>query len=68
MGYRQVRVLLAKMAWKLDWELVNGDEFDRERDLKLYASYIRPDFKARFRLSDVAKAAAAEEGEKLVAL
>ncbi|KAI1738094.1 cytochrome P450 [Xylaria scruposa] len=66
MGYRQARVLLAKMAWKLDWEIVNADEFDWQRDLRLYATYHRPPFRARYRLSDVAKAAAAENGEKLV--
>lgn len=67
MGYRQARVLLAKMAWKLDWEIVNAHEFDWRRDLRLYATYLRPTFRARFRLSDVAKAAAAEQqGEKLV--
>ncbi|KLU82006.1 isotrichodermin C-15 hydroxylase [Magnaporthiopsis poae ATCC 64411] len=68
MAYRQARVLMAKMAWKLDWELVNGDEFDWQRDLRLYATYTRPEYRARFRLSDVAKAAAAEEGEKLIAV
>jgi hypothetical protein len=68
MGYRQARVLLAKMAWKLDWEIVNADEFDWERDIRLYATYTRPIFRARYRLSDVANAAAAEQEVKLVAI
>lgn len=66
MGYRQARALLAKMAWKLDWEVVNADEFEWERDIRLYATWHRPPFMARYQLSDVAKAAAAEKGEKLV--
>ena len=68
MGYRQARVLLARMAWKLDWEIVNADQFDWNRDLRLYATYIRPTFRARFHLSDVAKKAEAEKGEKLIAV
>lgn len=45
MGYRVTRALLAKKAWKLDWELVNGDNFDWERDIRLYATYFRPEFR-----------------------
>nr|CDP31274.1 Putative cytochrome P450 E-class, group I [Podospora anserina S mat+] len=70
MGYRQARILFAKMAWKLDWEVVNPHEFHWERDLRLYATWVRPHPRIRYKLSDVAKAAAAEggreNGEKLV--
>ncbi|KAK1996637.1 cytochrome P450 [Colletotrichum falcatum] len=65
MGYRQARVLLAKMAWKLDWKITNADELDWHRDLRLYASYFRPAYRVRYQLSDVAKAAAAAPADKM---
>ncbi|EXL65012.1 hypothetical protein FOPG_18745 [Fusarium oxysporum f. sp. conglutinans race 2 54008] len=45
---RQARTVLAKLVWKFDWVLTNSDEFDWERDLKVYQVTVRPKVKVRF--------------------
>ena len=42
MAYIQGRILLAKMIWYFDWELLNKGQADWERDLKLYAIWEKP--------------------------
>lgn len=54
-GYRQARVLLAKMVWKLDWELVNADSINWERDLRLYAVWMRPPVMVRYKVAEHAR-------------
>ncbi|KAI0194231.1 cytochrome P450 [Astrocystis sublimbata] len=54
MGYLQGRILLAKMAWRLDWEHANAGEVDWERDVKLFAIWEKPPVLARFKRSAVA--------------
>ncbi len=48
MGYMQARILLAKMLWRFDWELVNAGEVDWERDLRLYAIWEKPPVVVRY--------------------
>lgn len=47
-GYMQARVVLAKLVWYFDSELVNGDKIDWERDNTLNAIWVRPDVWVRF--------------------
>ena len=42
MAYVQGRIVLAKMIWYFDWELVNKGQVDWQRDLKLYAILEKP--------------------------
>lgn len=46
--WMQCRLVVAKMLWKFDMELTNGDKIDWERDLKMYAIWSRPDIMVRF--------------------
>ncbi|KXJ94939.1 cytochrome P450 [Microdochium bolleyi] len=47
-AYMQLRLTLAKMFWTFDVELTNGDTLDWERDLRMYAVWIRPEVWVRF--------------------
>ena len=47
-GYMQARVVLAKLVWYFDWQLLNGDDIDWERDNTLNAIWVRPDVRVRF--------------------
>ncbi|KAI1746168.1 cytochrome P450 [Xylaria scruposa] len=49
MGYLQARLVLAKMAWRLDWEHANAGEVDWERDTRLYAIWEKPPVLVRFK-------------------
>lgn len=42
MGYMQGRIILAKMIWYFDWELLNKGQVDWLRDLRLYAIWEKP--------------------------
>lgn len=42
MGYMQGRIILAKMIWSFDWELLNRGQVDWLRDLRLYAIWEKP--------------------------
>ncbi|KAH0432722.1 hypothetical protein CcaCcLH18_06298 [Colletotrichum camelliae] len=48
LAYLESRVILAKMVWKYDWELVTK-EIDWNRDIRLYLLWKKPDLKVRFR-------------------
>ncbi|RAH76706.1 cytochrome P450 [Aspergillus japonicus CBS 114.51] len=48
MGYMQARILLAKMIWEFDWELLNQGEVNWERDLHLYAIWEKPPVIVRY--------------------
>jgi cytochrome P450 len=50
-GYMQARVVLAKLVWYLDCELLNGDEIDWERDNTLSAIWVRPSVWIRYKPS-----------------
>ncbi|KAI1274257.1 cytochrome P450 [Xylaria sp. FL0933] len=45
---RQARLLFAKMIWRSDWELINGDEIKWEEDLRMYSIWKRPPVIVRF--------------------
>lgn len=47
LAYLESRVILAKMAWKYDWELVTKD-VDWYRDSRLYLLWKKPDMRVRF--------------------
>jgi hypothetical protein len=49
MGYLQARLVLAKMAWRLDWEHANAGQVDWERDVRLYAIWEKPPVLVRFK-------------------
>lgn len=42
MGYMQGRIILAKMIWSFDWELLNKGQVNWLRDLRLYAIWAKP--------------------------
>ncbi|KAF4124350.1 Cytochrome P450 [Geosmithia morbida] len=42
MAYVVLRVMFAKLCWKFQWELVNRDEMDWDRDLRLYIVWKKP--------------------------
>lgn len=42
MGYMQGRIILAKMIWSFDWELLNKGQVNWLRDLRLYAIWEKP--------------------------
>lgn len=44
----QGRLLIAKLLWSFDMELVPGQRLDWERDFKLYAIWHRPEVYVRF--------------------
>ncbi|KAK3988256.1 cytochrome P450 [Cladorrhinum sp. PSN332] len=42
MAYLVLRIIIAKLCWKFDWELLNKDELDWDRDLRLYVVWLKP--------------------------
>lgn len=42
MAYLVLRITFAKLCWKFDWELVNKDQVDWDRDLRLYIMWQKP--------------------------
>jgi cytochrome P450 len=42
MGWMTSRVVIAKLIWHLDWELINSNEIDWERDTRLFTMWVRP--------------------------
>ncbi|KAJ5420683.1 cytochrome P450 [Penicillium sp. CMV-2018d] len=48
-GYLQGRIILAKLLWSFDMELTNKDSIDWEKDIKMFAIWIRPDLVVRVR-------------------
>ena len=56
---RQARLLFAKMVWRTDWELLNGNEIDWEGDLRMYSIWKRPPVIVRFTRAEHAKDLAA---------
>ena len=47
-GLRQLRLYLTKVFWALDMELVPGQDFNFERDSRLYAMWEKPGVRVRF--------------------
>lgn len=47
-AYRQVRTIVAKLAWKFEWEFINRDQVDWDRDTRVYATWQRPAVMAQF--------------------
>ncbi|KAJ6020768.1 cytochrome P450 [Penicillium herquei] len=48
-GYLQGRIILAKLLWSFDMELTNKDAIDWEKNIKMFAIWIRPDLFVRVR-------------------
>ncbi|KAK4180645.1 cytochrome P450 [Triangularia setosa] len=42
MAYLALRIMIAKLCWKFDWELLNKDEMEWDRDLRLYIVWQKP--------------------------
>lgn len=47
LAYMEMRVILAKMAWEFDWELLSQG-VDWARDLEIYILAKKPAVKVRF--------------------
>lgn len=47
-AYMQARLIIAKLLWVFDMQMTNEDEVDWDRDLKLYAIWLRPKVQVRF--------------------
>jgi len=47
LAYLEMRIILAKMAWAYDWELVDKD-IDWYRDSRMYLLWKKPDMRVRF--------------------
>ncbi|KAJ4397736.1 hypothetical protein N0V93_001971 [Gnomoniopsis smithogilvyi] len=47
-AYLQARLIIAKLVWTFDMEMTNGDKVDWDRDLKLFAIWLRPAVWVRF--------------------
>lgn len=47
MAYLVLRIIIAKLCWKFDWELVNKDQVDWDRDLRLYMIWQKPTVQVR---------------------
>ncbi|KAI9927012.1 hypothetical protein MW887_003393 [Aspergillus wentii] len=50
MAYIVLRIIIAKLCWRFDWELVNKDQVDWDRDLRLYIIWQKPTVRARLTL------------------
>ncbi|KAK1701965.1 cytochrome P450 [Colletotrichum lupini] len=42
MAYLVLRIMFAKLCWKFQWELLNKNEMDWDRDLRLYIVWQKP--------------------------
>lgn len=42
MAYLVLRIVFAKLIWKFDWDFLNGNEVDWDRDLRLYMVWQKP--------------------------
>ncbi|MCJ1262480.1 hypothetical protein MMC22_002350 [Lobaria immixta] len=47
MAYLVLRIIIAKLCWKFDWELVNKDQVNWDRDLRLYMIWQKPTVQVR---------------------
>ncbi|KAL8968771.1 MAG: hypothetical protein Q9197_004705 [Variospora fuerteventurae] len=47
MAYQVLRAMFAKLCWRFDWELVNGEQVDWDRDLRLYFIWQKPAVRVR---------------------
>jgi len=47
LAYMEMRIILARMVWEFDWELVSR-EVDWERDISLKLLWIQPTLNVRF--------------------
>lgn len=47
MAYVVLRIMVAKLCWKLDWELVNRNDVDWDRDLRVYMVWQKPSVRVR---------------------
>ncbi|ETS83955.1 hypothetical protein PFICI_05831 [Pestalotiopsis fici W106-1] len=54
LAYLEARIILAKLAWALDWELVDAD-VDWKRDARLYTLWHHPRMRGRFNVHDQAR-------------
>ncbi|PWY66106.1 cytochrome P450 [Aspergillus heteromorphus CBS 117.55] len=48
LAYMEMRISLAKLAWKFDWELVNAEQLDWERELRFEGFWKLPVPRVRF--------------------
>ncbi|KAI0102820.1 cytochrome P450 [Nemania sp. FL0031] len=46
--WRQIRLFVAKVLWEFDVEMLPGQDFNFERDFRLYAMWEKPKFWVRF--------------------
>lgn len=49
LAYLEARVILAKLVYALDWELVSGEKIDWYRDIKLEGFLTLPQVWVKFR-------------------
>lgn len=54
MAYVVLRIMLAKLCWSFDWRLLNEDEVDWDRDLRLYMYWKKPRVQVRLAPCDAA--------------
>ncbi|KHO00578.1 cytochrome P450 [Metarhizium album ARSEF 1941] len=47
MAYVVLRIMVAKLCWKFDWELVNRNDVDWDRDLRVYMVWQKPPVRVR---------------------
>ncbi|KAI1259181.1 cytochrome P450 [Xylariaceae sp. FL1019] len=47
-AFMQARMLWATILWTYDFELLNGDTLDWERDTKMYSMWVLPEVRIRF--------------------
>ncbi|QPG96708.1 hypothetical protein C2857_005056 [Epichloe festucae Fl1] len=46
-AYTVLRVMIARLCWRFDWRLANGDEVDWDRDLRVYMVWQKPPVRVR---------------------
>ncbi|KAI0470522.1 cytochrome P450 [Xylariaceae sp. FL0804] len=47
-AFMQARMMWATIIWSYDFELLNGDALDWERDTKMYSMWVLPEVRVRF--------------------
>lgn len=47
MAYLVLRIIVAKLCWRFDWEMVNRAQVDWDRDLRLYMIWQKPPVRVR---------------------
>lgn len=51
MAYQVLRITFAKLCWKFDWDMLNRNEVDWDRDLRLFMVWQKPKVQVRLTMS-----------------